>query len=241
MKLAIVDGRMPEKMKRTLLCRGFYLIETAAYDALPTPTSAHPDMLMFFHGNTLISSADYCEKAPYIFEDISRHVPNLKLIFTDDKPSKSYPNDTVFNALVMGNRLFAKERSVSKEILKYAALCGLETVNVSQGYPACTVLAVNEDNAITADRGMKATLSRNGISVTLIENGDISLPPYEYGFIGGAAGVFGNDIYFMGEIRRHRDYEKISKALKNLGFNLVSLSDGELLDLGRIIFIDGDV
>ena len=31
----------------------------------------------------------------------------------------------------------------------------------------------------------------------LIENGDISLPPYEYGFIGGASGKDGKRLFFI--------------------------------------------
>ena len=72
----------------------------------------------------------------------------------------------------------------------------------------------------------------------IIENGDISLPPYEYGFIGGAAGVYKNEVYFLGDISLHRSAKKICDAIRAEGFEPVSLSSEPLSDLGRILFID---
>ena len=77
-----------------------------------------------------------------------------------------------------------------------------------------------------------------GINVTLIENGDIQLYPYEYGFIGGAAGVYKNEVYFLGDPATHRDSKKIHDAIINEGFIPIALSDEPLTDLGRILFID---
>ena len=77
--------------------------------------------------------------------------------------------------------------------------------------------------------------------VWLPDSGDILLPPHEYGFIGGAAGVFRDNVYFIGSIERHRDFHKIDAAIRAEGYTPVSLSDGPLTDLGRIIFIDKSV
>ena len=114
---------------------------------------------------------------------------------------------------------------------------GLTSVNVKQGYPACTALAFG-NSAITADRGMMAALTSREIKTTLISTADISLPPYEYGFIGGAAGVYKNEVYFLGDVHAHRDSEVIRQAITEAGYLPVSLSDEPLADLGRIIFID---
>ena len=84
---------------------------------------------------------------------------------------------------------------------------------------------------------MHDVLTKHGIRVTLIENGDVLLPPYEYGFIGGASGVFGDTVYFLGDVTKHRSYEKIRKACEGEGKDVVSLSDEGLIDLGRIIFL----
>ena len=84
---------------------------------------------------------------------------------------------------------------------------------------------------------MAITLEKNGVNVTLISNGGISLPPYDYGFIGGASGVIGKNVFFFGDISKHPDCKKICSAIENAGYTPVSLSDEELTDLGGIIAI----
>jgi len=241
MVIAIVDERMPEEAKRRLSREGFYIIEAPGTKSLSAPLSAHPDMLFFVHGKTVISSAEYCEKAAYVFEDITRLIPGISLKLTDESFDKDYPYDAIFNALVIGDRIFLKKDSISKAILDYANESGLKIHNVKQGYPACTTLALSEGSAITADEGMAKVLKAAGLEVTLIRNGDISLPPYEYGFIGGAAGIFRDKLYFIGDYTLHRDADKIEAAAKASGLKAISLAPFPLTDLGRIIFIDSDI
>jgi hypothetical protein len=114
-------------------------------------------------------------------------------------------------------------------------------VDVAQGYPACTVLKLSDGAAVTADRGMAKVLSEHGIRVYLIEDGGIALPPYEYGFIGGSAGVHDGVVYFLGDVSRHPSYAAILAALECEGLRHVSLSGGALVDLGGILFADGDL
>ena len=110
-----------------------------------------------------------------------------------------------------------------------------------QGYPACVTLALTEKLAVTADEGMANAISGAGISVELIKNGGVSLSPYEYGFIGGAAGVYKNKVYFIGNLNTHPDCQKIEDAIRGAGLVPVSLSDLPLRDFGRIIFIEDKV
>ena len=107
-------------------------------------------------------------------------------------------------------------------------------MNTKQGYPACSVLHFG-NSAITADRGLAQVLSENGIKVTLIRPGYISLPPYEYGFIGGASGVVDKNVYFFGDLSTHPDCEIIRKAVIAEGYAPISLSDEKLADFGGII------
>lgn len=237
MPIAIVDGRISEACERGLMLRGFQIIKTVKNTDIGEAVSYHPDMLMFSHGNTVITSVYYAEYAESIFSDIRYFSADSKVRFVDEVQREKYPYDAIFNALVIGKRIFCKTDSVSEAVLEYAKCEGLEVVHVSQGYPACTVLAISESAAITADRGMCEVLSSSGIKVTLIENGDMLLPPYEYGFIGGAAGVFGDTVYFLGDVTKHRDYEKIRTACEGEGKRIVSLSSEGLIDLGRILFL----
>lgn len=231
MKSIIVDERISEKCERSLLIKGFNLIKLPADCDLGEAVSSHPDTVMFFSGNRIITTADYCDKAAYIFADIREFAPNVKITFTSDKRCSLYPKDCIMNALVIGDRIFCKKDNVSKAILDYAKSEGYKIIGVNQGYPACSTLAFG-NNAITADRGMAKTLSDEGIDVLLINEGHISLPPYSYGFIGGAGGVYNNVVYFFGNLDLHPDASAIGEFIRSKGFSYFSLSDEPLSDFG---------
>lgn len=237
MKSAIVDERISTKCERALLLQGFNLIKMKAARELNDAVKSHPDILMFVHENNIITSAEYCESFPYIFSDIRDALDSSSFTFTSDVFEAQYPGDALFNALVIQNKIFMKTDSISDAVKAYADERGLKTVKVKQGYPACTVLAFGA-SAITSDNGMATVMRKEGIKVTVIDNGDISLPPHEYGFIGGACGVYGKEVFFLGDYKTHRNAELIESAILAEGFTPVSLSDEGLFDLGRIIFLD---
>jgi hypothetical protein len=85
--------------------------------------------------------------------------------------------------------------------------------------------------------GIANKLRNLGVNVLLIEPGHISLPPYEYGFIGGASGVCGDKVYFLGNIKLHPDGERMEKFIRDAGLIPVNLSDEPLVDLGGLMFI----
>ena len=234
---ALVDERIDKESEVALLKRGFRVIRLPASNSLGAAVASHPDMLLFYYKNRIISSAEYCDRAPYVFSDIRELLPSVNITLTSDSFHKDYPRDAIFNALPIGKHLFCKADSVSRALLDYAAEAGLRVVHTRQGYPACTTLAFG-NSAITADAGMARALTERGIKVTLISPGGIELPPYEYGFIGGAAGVYGNTVYFIGNLDTHPDAARIRSAIEAEGFSIASLSDGPLRDLGRIIFVD---
>ena len=237
MKIAIVDERISQKCERGLLLRGFRVIKMPAEENLGEAVKSHPDMLMFKHKKRIITSAEYCEKFPYVFTDIREFSSDTEFTFSDESFERDYPRDAIFNALTVGDAIFLKRDTVSRALLSYAEREGLKIYGVRQGYPACTVLAFG-GSAVTSDRGMARALADAGISVTVISEGDISLPPHEYGFIGGCAGVYGETVYFLGDIKGHRDSDKIIHAIEREGYSCVCLSDEPLTDLGRIIFAD---
>ena len=232
---------MPDEAKRKLSVFGYYLIETQPDKRLSAPIASHPDMIMCYHKGTLISSCDYCDSYPYIFEDIHRFAPDVKMIFTDDTVKAEYPHDARYNALFVGSYLFCKADSVSGAILDYAEKKDIKLIPTKQGYPACTTLPLSDKTALSADPGILKALSENGICAIKTENGGIALPPYEYGFIGGTAGICDGKLFFIGDYTLHASADTIASAARAENLSPVSLCSGELLDLGRIIFIDSDV
>ena len=239
---AIVDCRIPSEMERRLNILGFSVLSLPPFNRLSEAVASHTDMLVARLGREYISTADYCEAAPHVFTDLSLLIggTGASVTLTSDDIYPDYPRDCRLNILVMGNYLFARTESVSPYIIERATEYGLKVISVRQGYPACTVLRLDAQHAITADAGMTRAMRGAGIKVTEIENGDISLPPHEYGFIGGCAGVYGDKIYFLGDPKTHRSYDKIQSACEDAGLTPISLGGGPLLDLGGILFAEGD-
>jgi hypothetical protein len=237
MTLALIDERISFEAERRLSALGFFPIRMKKNKRLSPDIASHPDILCFHDRNTLITSCTYAEDAPYIFTDIREYCPELKIYFCDDRQSEKYPNDCIYNALRFGSRLFCKTDSVSEGVLRYAERSGLECIRVKQGYPRCSVLKLRENTAVTADAGMARVLSENGIKVYRIRAGHVKLEGREYGFIGGCAGVFGDTVYSLGDIDTHPDSEIIKDAVRDSGMKHLSLCEGELTDLGTILFL----
>jgi hypothetical protein len=237
MKAVIVDERISDACKRGLEMRGFMPILLPKDPSLGEAVASHPDTVLFKLLDELFTTCDYCDAAEYVFTDVREFAPHIKMNFTADVRGPRYPDDCKMNAVCFGKRIFARLDSLSPAIKSAADRLGYELINVNQGYPACTTLALGDSNAVTADRGMAKILSENGITVTLIGEGHISLPPHEYGFIGGAAGVFDGKVYFFGDLSTHPDFEIIENAIRIAGFEPVSLSREPLRDLGGMIFL----
>ena len=238
MRLLIVDSKISEKCERSLLKEGYALLKLPADKDLGEAVCSHPDTVLFYHKGELITTADYCDCAPYIFSDVREFCPNVKIHFTADKRGAKYPLDCILNALVVGDKIFCKSDSVSSAIIELANRNGYKICHTNQGYPACCALTFG-NNAITADRGLADAMTRHGVKVTLISEGGISLPPHKYGFIGGASGVVGRKVYFFGDIMNHPDGQLICNAIKEAGYTPISLSDEPLRDFGGIISLQG--
>lgn len=234
MKVLIVDERIDERCERALMKEGFFLLKLPADKRLGDGVCSHPDTLLFYSDGQIITTAEYAEDALYFFTDIREYSPSTRLRFTDEKRGDKYPTDCIMNALVIGRRIFCKADTVSEGIREYAAKHGYELIHTRQGYPACSVLAFG-NAAITADEGLALLLEKYGVRVTRISQGGISLPPHQYGFIGGASGVVGDKIYFFGNIAVHPDGERICEAIRDEGFTPISLCNEKLTDLGGII------
>ncbi len=237
MRAVICDNRISTAAERRLEILGYYVIKIPSFSSLPEAISAHPDSLLCRIGDTVVATCEYCEKAAFIFSDIREFCPEVKLKFIDVTLESSFPGDARMNAAVIEKYLVANKKTITNEILEISEKVGLTLLNVNQSYPNCSILKLNDKNVITADIGIARKLREVGISVLLIRPGHISLPPYEYGFIGGAGGVDGKSVFFLGDIMTHPDGEKITEFIENLGMKVVSLSDGVLSDIGGILFI----
>ena len=237
MKNVIVDSRINDTCERALMRRGYRVLRLPRLASLPEAIGSHPDTLLFHHLNRIITTADYCDAAAYIFSDLREDMPHISIDFVAQSHGGKYPNDCILNAAVIGNRIFCRRESIAEGVVRYAESAGMEIVGVKQGYAGCATLVLDESHVITADAGLARAYRECGIDVLEIGCGGIALPPYEYGFIGGAAGVDGECVFFMGDPATHPDGDRITEYIESLGMRAVALCDGMLTDLGGLVFL----
>ena len=209
---------------------GIEVLPLTPCEALDTPVNTHADMLTFVLENKIFTYGSYYSQNKQIFD--AARSDGYEIIAVSRECSKKYPNDIMLNALVMGKTLYANLKHIAKEIINIATELGYTLINVKQGYSACSTLALDADNAITADKGMYRALCESGKKAVLISEKGIKLDGYNCGFIGGASCVIGKNVYFYGEIQNHPDYEKIHKKLVELSMNEISILAADVVDFG---------
>ena len=237
MSLAIINSAFPEKAIEQLNKYGHKTVFLPPSVALPHPMSTHPDMLVFIGFGALIVHRDYYEENRDIVDAIAKH-GGCRLILSDEEIGKEYPRDAIFNAAVVGNVLLCNTKFISKYILELAKKNGASIIHVNQGYTKCSTLIVGENDIITADRGIHRAARETGINSLLIGAGNVSLDPYEYGFIGGATGTFKNKVFFCGDLGEHPDKQKIVEFISACGKECVFLPVERLSDTGSILFVE---
>ena len=234
--LVITDERINKNSLSALVGLGFEPILLPKADHLSKSVAAHTDMLIFIGFGRLFCHKKYYEKNSALIDRICAQT-GLELTVSQEPTGEKYPLDVLFNACIVGERLICNEKTVSKFILDAARNSDCEIINVPQGYTKCSVCVVSENAIITADKAIFAACSAHGIDVLTVNEGYISLPPYDYGFIGGASGLCDDKIYFCGSLDAHPDGAKIKEFCFKHKKIAISLSDDELQDVGSLFFI----
>ena len=224
--LAYISQNADKKIINALKQEGFEIILLAPFHALEKPVDTHADMLLLQINDILFAHKNYsCE------------IKGFNKIITIDEPMNAkYPNDVLLNIAIVGKYVLANKKYASKTVLDYLTNNGFVIHHVSQGYAHCSTCIVSDNAIITADKGIAETVQKAGLDALLINEGHISLPPYNHGFIGGCSGSYKDKIYFCGSLKYHPDGEKIHEFCKKHGKNIVELCDAPLIDIGGILF-----
>ncbi len=234
--IAIIDCRTPAASLSRLGELGFEIVSLPRADYLAKPVSAHPDMLIFMGLGGL-----FCHKTYYYGNKEIIHAlaekSGLELVVSNEHTSAEYPEDVLFNCVLLGNRLLCNTNTVSRLILSRAKTQKLDIIHTNQGYTKCSVCKVDENAIITSDKSIYKACMSSRIDALLVSPDGVALDGYNCGFIGGASGNDGESIYFCGDISLHPDGEKIVEFSKSHGKKVTSLSDEALYDVGSILFI----
>ncbi len=239
MKYAVLSSKAPDMCVQRLVSLGYTILPLPPFDRLSSPVDTHADMLFFTHGNVIITHREYYKRAKAVFDTLCRDCA-LNIELCEQKIQSKYPHDIAYNACAVGKTLFAHTKSTSPVILKLAEKTGIAVADTAQGYAACSTLVLDCMHVICADPSLSLEYTKHKIKVTKISNGSVKLFPYDYGFIGGCSGVDGENVFFCGNMDTHSDADLIKSAVAECGMKAVSLSNGELCDIGGIKFFDTD-
>lgn len=234
--LAIVDCRIPQTARDQLLGLGFTVIPLPPFSRLASPVASHPDMLMLPLGDRLFVYREYYEEATTVVDRIATE-SGRRLCVIDTPVAPNYPNDVALNLFTVGKYLMGRTDKTPTAVLDYANTLGYEVIFVKQGYAKCSTVVLGERAIITADPSIGNAATSLGVDVLSVSAGDVALPGYEYGFLGGSCGVFGNRVLFCGAISSHGDGGTIIEFCARHGFEAVSLCDDPLFDVGSIFFL----
>lgn len=149
----------------------------------------------------------------------------------ETKLGEIYPADCRYNAVVVGKYIIHKQGVTDEDLLKAASR---ELIDVPQGYTKCNVVVVDDEHIITSDEGIAKAVSGR-LDCLLISPGQIRLPGFKYGFIGGCSGRVDNQIIFNGNLSEHSDSGKIIEFINKRGLEVKYFTDWSLMDIGSII------
>jgi len=156
--------------------------------------------------------------------------------FPDIVQSSKYPADAGMNIMCCGKYALYSHGCSAHEIVADFKNKGYTMLNSRQGYARCSCCIVSENAVICSDRGIYTALKDSDLDVLLIEPGHISLPGYEYGFIGGSAFKISRDhLAFTGKLDLHPDKQRIMDFLKNHSVQPIYLSNRPIFDIGSAV------
>lgn len=209
---------------------GFDVIRTQCVSEFISYEQYHADMQCLI----IDDNAFVLKRCEAVAQELSKY---KKVIICGENIDRKYPYNIALNACVIGKNLIGNLTYIDKKVISYCAYKGYNFINVKQGYTACSCLKVGDKALITADPSIYKALKNTKIEVLLIEQGSVELKGADYGFIGGASGVYNDKIYFFGDLTTHKNHKAISKFILERNFKIVNMIENqELIDIGGALF-----
>ena len=222
--IAVVDPRMPAAAKKKLKKLNYYVAEVNLNRKLQRPVAGHVDMMLFRCGDKIIYEPGLENIADLLRSNGHNCVKGERILST------VYPKNIIYNACCINGTVIRYKGRVEKNI----KVLGVKHILVNQGYAKCLIVPVDKRRIITSDRGIKEAWEKNGGKALLIRPGNIKLPGYKTGFIGGASGINDKSVLFAGRLNTHPDGQVIRDFIKRSGKGVIELYDGPLYDVGTI-------
>lgn len=227
----IIAGNMPQKIVGQLQKQNFRIFYTPCNTNVHNAIAYHPDTQAAQFDDYVVCDKSVYQKYLEFFDGA-----RTRLLCGNTQIQCNYPKDVAYNIKTVGEYVFhnfSYTDSALKEAISYK-----KKIDVTQGYSGCSICKVSDCAIISSDLVIHRNAVKNGINSLLINPGDVLLPGFDCGFIGGASFLVEKNLYFFGDVSRHRDYEAIKSFCEENGTNVVSLSDEMLTDYGGAITFD---
>lgn len=227
--LIIHDVRLPESLIQTLNHLGSCIAFNSkgiTYEAI----AGHPDIFFCWIKDTLVVAPNTLEE---YMQGLKEYKITYKIGFTPVGEQKY--NSTAYNAVVTDNYIIHNRNYTDKSILEQQG--NRKYIHVNQAYTRCSLLPLGKDSFLTSDQGIAKTLSKYGLNSCCVSPKGILLQGYKNGFIGGCMGVYGNKVLVCGHLDYHLEGEKIRAFLHGLGYEIIELYKGPLIDGGSLLIM----
>ncbi len=259
----IADARMPEEAKKNLKKLGDVLFLNPT-DITYKSISAHPDIFFFQTKDGLIYAPNapkriikelkkkkikltegkkevgrkYPETVPYNAVGIGNTlIHNLK--HTDPTILSLYENHihvnqgyTRCNLVALNENAFiTSDEAISCQLSAISSVNRQQTTDNSQ---RCLSLSKAELGASTSSATENFKVQSSEFKVLYIDPKQIKLEGHDHGFFPGCCGVWKNNLIVCGSTKYLKEKAELDKFLKDNGFNLIELYDGELVDVGSV-------
>ena len=210
---------------------GVELIPMPACGFVRKPLEGHADLCIMHVGeNRFVVVKNMKSQLQRII--IRLRASGAHVFETEKELGAEYPLDTILNHCVIGSTVIANTKYADSVVMDFFD----NRIHVNQGYAKCSVCVVDEESVITSDAGIAGELSAKGYNVLQIRPGNVDLPGFDTGFIGGAAFKLAEDIIaFCGSIDAHPDRGAIFDFLSSRRIKPVFLTNRPVFDIGSAI------
>ena len=196
-------------------------------DRVSSPISCHSDVLYQKQSKSQIL-VSACQKENFALLESFGY--NLTVT---DKLSPGYMTECYLNYIVNDEYIVYNPKTAL-----VGNTAGLKTVTVKQGYTKCSTVCLNSRAYITDDSGIYTALQNSGMDCLLMQKGDILLPGYDYGFIGGSCVKLNeNEILFFGDIKNSDEKCKLLCFLEKYNMTAIFIEGKQLVDIGSALIL----
>jgi len=226
----LIDYRMSECAKNTLIKTGIKLLPTKRLSSLYDAISAHPDIQI----HHLYDNVFVCE--PSLYDYYCELMPDAVILKGNSTLYSKYPLDIAYNAVRVGKCFFHNLKYTDSVLYEYYHSIGVKLINVKQGYTKCSVCVVNENAIITSDVEIAKKAKENLIDTLYFNPGQIKLESISNGFVGGICGKISNNVIAVnGDIKLCNNGIEFIEFCKKHSVEVLKLSDYMPYDIGSII------